>query len=452
MSKTVVINLPSGLQQMVEAISNVGGKAMLVGGGVIDSLQGREVKDWDVEVFGLSYSQLYKLLRPIEKPNLIGKAFGIINIRYGGISYDFSIPRKENRVGVGHKDFDIQLCPDITPEEAGKRRDITINSMYVNLHTMELVDPFGGLADLEAGIIRATNAETFVEDPLRVLRIMQLLPRKGKTVDHATVNLCYNIHSFFDTLPKERVFEEFEKLLMKASLPSRGLEFLADCGWAVYFPEINDLILCQQNPKHHPEGNVWRHTMLAVDYAAGMKKYLPEEWQLAYMFGVLLHDVGKPSTTDILTLTAHGHDVVGVEIAERFMRRITNETHLIERVKLIVGLHMRVNQLHRAESGIPAWKRLHNKCRLDVLGHVQLVDHCASGRDMKDDRSWSYALACFKVFGDTKIPPIVMGRHLIDKGLQPGKEFKVLLDKAYEIQIETGSTDVEWLLSQILER
>jgi len=445
------INLPGGLRLMVDSIKTAGGICMLIGGGVIDSIQNRQIKDWDVEVYNLSYPELEAILAGFGSPNLVGKAFGIIKIDVDDTDYDFSIPRLENRCGVGHKGFDVELNTNLTPEEAGRRRDLTINSMYLNLHTMELVDPFGGYNDLMNGVIRVTHPSTFIEDPLRVLRVMQLLPRKGKTVDPGTIDLCRSMIDEFQYLPKERIFEEFKKLLLKAEKPSMGLEFLRESGWVVHFPELNNLIGCAQNPEHHPEGDVWMHTLWCVDNAAKLKGHISEEWQLAYMFGALCHDLGKPSTTDPITLTAYGHDSEGGVFAESFMRRITDEVVLIQRVRLIAELHMQPGQLHRADSSIAAWKRLHNKLRLDVLAWISCADSCARpGRNMDEHEVSRVSMEYFETFGVDPIKPVVLGRHLIAKGMKPGKEFATVLARAYEVQLDLGVTDPDTLLVLVL--
>ena len=225
--------------------------------------------------------------------NIVGKAFGVLKTVIQDIEIDLSVPRRENKVGIGHKGFEVELDMAMTPLEAGRRRDLTINSMYLNMHNGELVDPFNGLDDLQNGILRATDYNTFVEDPLR-----------EKMTDE------------FYELPAERVFSEWEKLLLKADKPSMGLQFLRDCGWLKHFPELNDLIGCPQNPIWHPEGDVWVHTCMVIDQAAKLRDQLPNsDWRLAFMFGALLHDVGKPSTTTP-DLRAYGHDAAGVPIAE----------------------------------------------------------------------------------------------------------------------------------------
>lgn len=440
------------MDNLIQAIKDAGGRCYLIGGAVIDSIMGRTPKDWDIEVYGLSMSQLEEvLLNNSFQANKVGASFGIIKVTLEDCDVDLSIPRRENRIGVKHQDFEVILDPEMSPKEAGRRRDLTINSMYKDLETGELVDPYGGKQDLEEGRIKATDPKTFVEDPLRVLRIMQLLPRKGKFVDLRTEVLCQSIVDEFDSIAKERVFEEFNKLLLKAEKPSLGLQFLVDCGWICHFPELSALVGCPQNPEHHPEGDAWEHTKLVVDMAAIFKSNLPEDWQLAYMYGALLHDVGKPSTTAD-DLTAYGHDTAGGPLAESFMRRITNDVKLIERVVGITVLHMRAGELQRSDCKKNAWMRLHNKMRLDVLAYMSKADSLSRYGDPDMEHLPSQmALNFFKEFGTAeKIPAVVMGRHLIDRGMKPGPEFGKVLKTAYDVQIDQQLNDVDEILKIVL--
>lgn len=430
------------MKNLINKIQEVGGTAMLVGGAVIDSILGLEIKDWDIEVYELSMSNMEEVLVSLNLPvNTVGKSFGIIKTQIDEVEIDISIPRRESRIGVSHTDFSIELDSNMTPYEAGLRRDLTINSMYKNLHNGEIIDPFNGLEDLKKGIIRATNAKTFIEDPLRVLRIMQLLPRKGKTVDPETVELCKSIQDEFGSLPKERVFKEFSKLLLKADKPSLGLQFLKECEWLKHFPELYNLIGCPQHPKWHPEGDVWNHTMLVIDNAAVLRSSLPDSLKLTYMFGTLLHDIGKPSTTTP-ELTSYGHDDEGAKMVPVFMCRLTNEMKLIEDVTSIVKLHMIPGQLTVGKSSKSAWRRLHNKFRLDVLGFQSKADSAGrTGMSILDEHKPSEL--CFQYFEEfgisetgPNIKPLVQGRDIIKLGLSPSSLFGKLLAEAYEMQLE----------------
>jgi len=444
------LKVPEGLESIVSDIARAGGKTYLVGGAVIDSIKGRQIKDWDIEVYNLCYQRLNQVLSGHGKTNLVGKSFGIIKLRNEYAEYDFNIPRKENNLGIGHNEFSIELTPEISPEEAAYRRDLTINSMFVDLSDFELLDPYSGLKDLEQGVLRHTS-DKFSEDPLRVLRVMQLLPRKGKTVAKETIELCKSMADQYYSLTKERVFEEWRKLLLNSDKPSLGLNFLVDCNWIKHYPILDNLRYTNQNLKHHPEGNVWNHTLLVVDNAARLRDNLPKDWQEAYMFGCLLHDVGKFVATEE-DLTAKGHDELGVPLAYTFMKRTTDKRDLIKKTLDIVRYHMRPGDLTRQNSKENAWKRLHNHVPLNVIAYVSKADGLGRlGRSLSDFHKPStkaLALAEKKEYSNDKIPPILMGRHLIEKGYAPGPYFGKMLRIAYNLQIDEGVNDKEELFSR----
>jgi tRNA nucleotidyltransferase (CCA-adding enzyme) len=404
-----------------------------------------------VEVYGLSYEELQSVLGNHATPNLVGNSFGIVKLRIDGMDYDFNIPRTENKIGIKHTDFDVQLRPDLTPREAAERRDLTINSMFVNLADMLLHDPYHGFEDLQEGTLRHTSAK-FAEDPLRVLRIMQLLPRKGKTVAPETLALCQSLSPEFSTLAKERVYEEWNKLLFKSERPSKGLQFLVDSGWIEHFPELGQLRYVGQNLAHHPEGNVWNHNQLVIDAAAALRAHLPEEWKLAYMYGALLHDAGKALTTQA-DLTSHGHESAGIPLARQFMQRLTNEYDITSKVIKLVGAHGRPWQLYESSAPKPAWKRLHNEVPLHIIAYLSKAD--SSGRlgySLSQPHGPSErALAYYEEFGPEKIPAVLNGDDIIALGVPEGRRVGELLRHAYDVQIEEGISDKEILLERIKE-
>ena len=448
------ITLPQELQDLTGLIRLHGGNPLLVGGCVVDMLQGREPNDYDIEVYGLAMDKLEEALSPLD-PNPVGKAFGILKLphdKVGGLSVDVSIPRRDNSVGIRHKDFVAQLDPGMTPREAAHRRDFTINTIYFDPVEDRVHDPFGGLADLNDGILRVVDPKTFVEDPLRVLRGMQLLARKLEAVEPGTLLLCRKLVSHHYVLPKERLFGEWRKLLMLADRPSTGLEFLKHSWWIYHYPELKDLILLPQHPDWHPEGDVWDHTLWVVDAAAKVRDRIPEEWREAFMFGMLLHDVGKAGTTDIDGFTAYGHPEAGEEGAAAFMGRLTDDKELTARVVAIVKYHLRPFNNTSSNAKTSGWRRLHNKMRLDILGWVSLCDWSGRpGRDPLDPGEHKPSAACWEAyekFGNTPepLPAKLMGRHLIEAGHEPGPNFGPMLAAAYDAQMEDDDLTIAQLL------
>ena len=465
--RTSLDGVPAAVLSLAHRVEEADGSAVLVGGAVIDMLKGCTPKDWDLEVFGLGYDDLAALFSDLN-PKLVGRSFGIVKLNIDNLDIDLNVPRTDNKVGIGHDGFECDFDPMMTVEAAALRRDFSINAMAIDLRTGKVIDPYGGLADLHAGVLRATDSHLFVQDPLRALRAMQLLARKAKTVDSGTMQLIRGMVDSFPELASERVHEEWRKLLLKAERPSVGLEFLRDSGWLVHFPELQALIGCEQNPEWHPEGDVWIHSCHTVDSAAWVRDQdvLPEEWVEAFMFGTMCHDLGKPDTTITPEMvandeapkerlwTAWGHDRAGMPHGESFLRRMTNNKKLIEKTTVIIGEHMQPFNLLQGEARMPAYKRLHNRIRLDVLGWVCRCDSCG-GPDVSigdPDLEHETSTACwdrFSEIGPEPVEPILMGRHLIKAGCTPGPDFKTRLDAAYEQQIE-GVEDVDTLLKVAL--
>ncbi|HHO53500.1 MAG TPA: CCA tRNA nucleotidyltransferase [Deltaproteobacteria bacterium] len=216
--------LPDSIHHLAEAITSSGGRAYLVGGGVRDHWLGRTVKDWDIEVFGLELRALITLLRRLGRVNTVGRSFGVLKWSPRGRSraeeIDVSIPRRDSKVGPGHRGIAVEGDPDMSVEEAARRRDLTINAMMWDIIGGQLVDPWGGLDDLQSGRLRAVDRDTFLEDPLRALRVVQFAARLGFETDPELLELCRT--AALGELPAERIQGEWGKLLLKALRPSRG--------------------------------------------------------------------------------------------------------------------------------------------------------------------------------------------------------------------------------------
>ena len=231
--------------KVCQAVHDAGGRAMLVGGWVRDYLLGSQSKDFDIEVYGLEPSRLRAVLETIASVNTVGEQFSVYKLAFksqdeGRFEIDVSIPRRESKSGRGHRGFVIEGDPQMTFEEAARRRDFTINAILYDPLTDETVDPFGGARDLRQRVLRAVAADTFIEDSLRVLRAVQFAARFEMTVDPQTVELCRTID--LTDLPRERIWGEMEKLLTFANQPSIGLDCALELGVLdKLFPEIRAL-------------------------------------------------------------------------------------------------------------------------------------------------------------------------------------------------------------------
>lgn len=377
------------LRRIAEAVKKYGGRMFYVGGYVRDRLLGTENKDIDVEVYGIAPEKFLEILSKFGAVNTVGKSFGILKVK--GLDADFAMPRRERKIGSKHTDFEVSVDPFMPYEEACRRRDFTINSILEDVLTGEIIDPFDGRNDLAKKIIRHIDDSTFQEDALRVYRAFQFAARFGFTIAPATLELIKRMLEELKLLPKERLFEEFRKLLLKSPKPSVGFEYMRETGVLEFMhPLLYQMVGCDQSPDHHPEGSVWNHTMLTVDVAASLKGSSKDPE--AFMFAALLHDIGKPYTREIKDdrIRFPGHEEKGVEIARDFMLTLTNEKKLIDRVCLLVREHMTPYNLYLGNAKAPALRRFAN--RVGNINDVLLLaeaDH--KGRAIQEDfpvRKW----------------------------------------------------------------
>jgi len=213
------------LSRVCGLIAAAGGRAWLVGGSVRDLALGEAVSDLDLEVFGLPADELRACLTAEFELDLVGQSFGILKLRHWPV--DVGLPRREAKIGLGHKGFEVHSDPDMSLPDAAARRDFTINAVYLDPLSGEIADPWAGLKDLGNGLLRHTSP-AFAEDPLRVLRAMQLAARFELTVAPATIALCRDIAP--EDLPGERIWAEWVKLITLGRQPSLGLKFLQESG------------------------------------------------------------------------------------------------------------------------------------------------------------------------------------------------------------------------------
>lgn len=424
------------LAALAEDVAAAGGRALLVGGSVRDAVLNFPLRDLDVEVYGLQPDSLISLLQKKFEINLVGKAFGVIKICH--LPMDVSIPRRESKAGLGHRGFTIASDPTMAPQEAAARRDFTMNAMAWDPLTGELIDPFGGVADLQNRLLRHTSSQ-FGEDPLRVLRGMQFAARFDLIPAAETVALCSTMG--LEGLAVERIFEEWRKLICLGRRPSRGLEFLRACGWIDFFPELKALIGCRQEKLWHPEGDVWTHTLHCLDAFAAER--VDDDWEnLVVGFAVLCHDFGKPSTTAFIEgrIRSRGHEEAGAAPTRSFLDRLTNQSDLADSVVPLVTNHLRPDELFRVQAGDSAVRRLARKVqRIDRLVRVARADRL--GRPPLPDAGfpagdWLLQRARELEVVDSAPKPLVMGRHLINLGLEPGPALGDLLETCYEAQLQ----------------
>lgn len=443
-----MMGIPEKVIALAQAVRDEGGRALLVGGCVRDALMGRSAKDWDLEVYELAPERLREILDRFGTVNVVGEAFTVYKL---GADLDVSIPRRERKSGRGHRGFVIEGDPSMSVAEATRRRDFTINAILQDPLTGELIDPFAGQKDIAARVLRAVSAETFVEDSLRVLRAAQFAARFEFDIAPETIELCRTMD--LTDLPAERIWGELEKLLLRSHRPSIGLDWLSKLGaLPQVFPEIQTLIGVPQDPEWHPEGDVFIHTLLAVDRARELIDDLPYARQVTVMLGALAHDFGKPPTTQFLEgrWRSRGHEEGGVEPASRFLDRINVHTidgyDVRKQVISLVREHLKPGEFYkkRDEVGEGAFRRLARRCEPDLLYRVAKADSLGRNADWVPREKWygaeaqEWFLQRARELDVEKSPPepLLLGRHLLDMGLQPGPAVGEITRAVYEMQLD----------------
>jgi tRNA nucleotidyltransferase (CCA-adding enzyme) len=434
-------------RELAGAIQAAGGRALIVGGWVRDQLLGLTSKDIDLEVFNLPAPRLLELLQRFGRVDTVGESFTVYKL--GAI--DVSLPRRESKVGRGHKGFAVEGDPSLSITEAARRRDFTVNAISRDPITGELLDPFNGEDDLRHHRLRMVDGRTFGEDSLRVLRGVQFAARFHLEMDEDTRAVCREID--LDDLPAERIWGEFEKLLLRAERPSIGLRLAWDLG-VVHrvLPELVPLATCRQDPEWHPEGDVWTHTLMVVDQARRRIDGLDRGPAVAMMLGALCHDLGKPLTTVEAEgrVKSPGHEDAGVPLATRLLDRLNVQTldgYDVRRAVLgLVAEHMRPNAFLKSSTPVSdgAFRRLAQRVDLELLARFAEAD--CEGRGGRFDCSASqWFLSRARALGveHAPPPPLVLGRHLLPLGVPPGPRMGEILRAVYEKQLDGEVRSVE---------
>jgi len=435
-----MITLPAPLKPLTDRLIAEGAFPVVVGGYVRDALLGIASKDIDIEVYSIpSLETLQQILSPYGSVNIVGKSFGVLKMTIEGYDIDFSLPRTESKKAPGHKGFEIMLSSQLDFTTAALRRDFTINAMGFDINSSYLLDPYKGQRDLHEQKLRCVNTKTFVEDPLRVLRAVQMAARFHLECDDALMLLCRKMvkESALDELPKERVFEEFRKLLLKSSAPSIGFRIMARIGLLDYYPELAALRRVGQDPKRHPEGDAWEHTLMSVDVMAGQRTGDTKR-DLILMLAVLCHAFGKPEAQ---LQGVEDHGLFGVDPTFAFIGRLTDEKGLADAVAALVRHHADPARYYRDGADDAQIRRLALTVPLEDLVLVAKANHLGRGTPEARLRTftpgeWLLQRAIRANATPHSLEPLLQGRDLIKAGFRPSADFKTILDAAFDAQLE----------------
>jgi len=470
------------LRSLLDTIVAAGGRPAIIGGAVRDWIMGFEPKDLDVEVYGLPLADLERAVAAAGfRVDAVGRAFGVLKVTdqvrhmgkpagfiveagadstYGE-TFDVSLPRRDNKTGSGHRGFVTTSDPNMSPEEAASRRDFAVNTVGWDYVAGTLIDFHGGVADIKAKVLRHTSP-AFAEDPLRVLRGCQFMARFGFTMEPETVALCRTLAGELGTLPVERLWVEWTKMLVKGREPSRGLYALVETGAIDLFPEVKAMLHVPQEPEWHPEGqdhplgSLWVHNCMVTDMATKVLDQDgvtdPEE-RLIVMLGAFCHDLGKPSTTKFERerWRSLGHEEAGEAPTRSFLARIGAPPGVIEAVVPLVMHHLKPFVFGRApHASDSAVRRLALKAPMVRLCRVARADFwgrttpealaVVDSREIAETK-WLLTKAHELAVRDAAPKPILGGRHLLEMGIKPGKNMGTMLRAAFEVQLDGGFGD-----------
>lgn len=436
------MKLPPPAVKLCNKLLKLSVKPVVVGGYVRDVFMQKQSKDIDIEVFNInSLTELASALEGLAKVHMVGKSFGVLKLHLDGYDFDISLPRTEIKTGKGHNGFKITTDGFLSFKEAASRRDFSMNAIGYDFEKKCFLDPYNGQKDIANKIIKHIKDESFVEDPLRVLRAVQFTARFHFTIHPDTLKLCQKMvkEKMLKELPKERVFQEYKKLLLKSEKPSIGFEILDKMN--ALFPELKALQGVQQDKVHHPEGDVWTHTMMSLDAMSTLKS-VDEKKDLILMLAILCHDLGKAKATKITNgkISSIGHENI-LEPTLSLLERLTNEKSLFKEIKPLVQHHLKPSQLYRQKSKSAAIRRLSTKVNIQDLVTLAKADHF--GRTTQDAKNREYLAGEWLLqkakelnVQNKKPKSFLQGRDLIKLGMNPSGEFKKILDQAYEAQLE----------------
>jgi poly(A) polymerase len=421
-----------GLTRAVEIASELrsnGFQAWLVGGCVRDLVLGREPSDYDIS----TDARPEELLQLFPRSQLVGAQFGVVLV--DGV--EIATFRSDHSYSNGRHPGRVVFETD--PRQDVLRRDFSINALLLDLSVLsspyslsslysQVVDYTGGLADLQAGVIRAIGdpEQRFEEDHLRMLRAVRFAARFGFEIEPATLAAIRKLHQKILRVSPERIRDELVRILTEGNA-RQGLELLDKSGLlADILPEVAALKGVQQPPEFHPEGDVWTHTLIMLE---GLQSPSP-----ALALGVLLHDVGKPGTFRVAgRIRFDGHVELGERIAREILNRLRFSNAEIDQVIALIANHMRFSHVHQMREStlkrmlrLPAFQEHLELHRLD----------CSSSHGNLDN--YEFAKAKFEQSAPEELRPprLVTGDDLIAAGYAPGPDFSRMLEVAEDAQLE----------------
>ena len=410
------MNYPSQLKPIFNTLLEQNIKPIIVGGFVRDSLLEIESKDIDIELYNLaSLDSLEKILAEFGDVNSVGKSFGVCKLTLKDLDIDFSLPRRDSKISKGHAGFKITTDSSLDFPTATSRRDFTMNAIGYDVSTHKLLDPFNGIDATKSKLISAVDLSKFDEDPLRVLRAIQFASRFEFHLDDALFEKCKTMlqNSVLEELPKERIFEEIKKLLLKSKKPSIGFKLLQELGGFTYFKELASL-----------SDEAFALTLKRLDYLASLDT---KGKRLALMLSLLTQPLQLQERTT-------------------FLERFTNKKELLQEVLLFTTIRVDVNNFSDYDIYLLA-------TQVTIKTFLYYLEALRLGSDQKQVEKIKQRAIELNVL-EKKAPALLLGRDLISLGLKPSEKFSTILHDAYLAQINalfhTKDEAIEWVKKNLL--
>ena len=431
--------MESTATRLVERLRAAGHEALFAGGCVRDRLLGKEAHDIDIATSA----------RPEEIQNLfprtvaVGAQFGVIVVLEDGGEFQVATFRSDGAYRDGRHPESVAFT---NAEGDARRRDFTVNGLFFDPLTRQILDFVGGEADLRAGILRSIGDPhaRFAEDKLRLIRCVRFAASLGFEIEAETWRALLERAPEITAVSAERIRDELVKIF---SHPSRvrGFDLLDQSGLlAILLPEVEALKGCEQPPDFHPEGDVFVHTRL-------MLSLLPERVSTPLVFSVLFHDIGKPPTfliDETGRIRFNGHESISASMTEKIFARLRFSNAETEATVVGVKNHMAFKDVQNMR--VATLKRFLARPTIDDELELHRVD-CQGSHGLLDN--YDFLLRKREEFSNEPLipPPLITGRDLIAAGLQPGPHFKKLLDSAQALQLEGGLKTREDALAWLRE-
>lgn len=427
--------LESSARTVVRTLREAGFETYWAGGCVRDLQLGRPAKDIDIA----TQARPEQVLALFPHAHAIGRAFGVILVDVDGSSFEVATFRRDAGYSDGRRPDAVAFT---NAREDAQRRDFTINGLFLDPLTGEVLDYVGGQADLRAGRIRAIGdpRARFAEDHLRLLRAVRFAGTLGFALDPATAQAMREQAHTLSRISAERIQVELIRILTESRAPGQSVLLMKDTGLLdIVLPEIAALQGVEQPPEYHPEGDVFRHTILMLDL---MQKPTPE-----LALSVLLHDIGKPATQRRVPqpdgrerIRFDGHAEVGANMAEKFLQRLRCSHALTDQVVTCVRHHMRFIDVTRMRTA--TLRRLVMSPTFATEMELHRLD-CLGSHGHLDNYHFVQQFAQTLQNQPTRPEPWLRGHDVLAAGVPAGPEIKQWLDQAYDLQLEGQFKDAQ---------